>query len=104
MPARACCAAALGAVGWHPTGVVGGFGAAIAAGKLLRLDEERMCHAIGLAATQPVGVREMFGSMTKSFHPGSARRKMVCSPPSSRRKVTPVRFRASKQGAVGPEW
>jgi 2-methylcitrate dehydratase PrpD len=63
---------ALGAVGWHPTGVVGGFGAAIAAGKLLRLDEERMCHAIGLAATQPVGVREMFGSMTKSFHPGRA--------------------------------
>jgi 2-methylcitrate dehydratase PrpD len=25
-----------------------------------------------LAATQPVGVREMFGSMTKSFHPGRA--------------------------------
>jgi 2-methylcitrate dehydratase PrpD len=63
---------ALGAIGWHPTGVVGVFGAAIAAGKLLGLDEERMCHAIGLAATQPVGVREMFGSMTKSFHPGRA--------------------------------
>jgi 2-methylcitrate dehydratase PrpD len=62
----------LGANGWHPTGVVGVFGAAIAAGKLLGLDEERMCHAIGLAATQPVGVREMFGSMTKSFHPGRA--------------------------------
>jgi 2-methylcitrate dehydratase PrpD len=63
---------ALGAIGWHPTGVVGVFGAAIAAGKLLGLDEERMCHAVGLAATQPVGVREMFGSMTKSFHPGRA--------------------------------
>ena len=25
-----------------------------------------------LAATQPVGIREMFGSMTKSFHPGRA--------------------------------
>src|SRR5207247_1943498 len=47
-------------------------GAAIAAGKLLGLDEQRMCHAIGLAATQPVGLREMFGSMTKSFHPGRA--------------------------------
>jgi 2-methylcitrate dehydratase PrpD len=32
----------------------------------------RMCHAISLAATQPVGLREMFGSMTKSFHPGRA--------------------------------
>ena len=31
-----------------------------------------MAHAIGLAATQPVGIREMFGSMTKSFHPGRA--------------------------------
>jgi 2-methylcitrate dehydratase PrpD len=59
-------------VGWHATGVAGVFGAAVATGKLLGLDESRMCHAIGLAATQPIGVREMFGSMTKSFHPGRA--------------------------------
>jgi 2-methylcitrate dehydratase PrpD len=59
-------------VGWHATGSVGAFGAAVAAGKLLNLDETRMSHAIGLAATQPVGLREMFGSMTKSFHPGRA--------------------------------
>jgi 2-methylcitrate dehydratase PrpD len=59
-------------VGWHATGSVGGFGAAVAAGKILGLDQQRMCHAIGLAATQPVGLREMFGSMTKSFHPGRA--------------------------------
>jgi 2-methylcitrate dehydratase PrpD len=58
--------------GWHATGSVGAFGAAVAASKLLGLDETRMCHAIGLAATQPVGLREMFGSMTKSFHPGRA--------------------------------
>jgi 2-methylcitrate dehydratase PrpD len=59
-------------IGWHATGTAGVFGAAIAAGKVLGLDEERMSHAIGLAATQPVGLREMFGSMTKSFHPGRA--------------------------------
>jgi 2-methylcitrate dehydratase PrpD len=59
-------------IGWHATGSVGAFGAAVAAGKLLGLDQTRMCHAIGLAATQPVGLREMFGSMTKSFHPGRA--------------------------------
>jgi 2-methylcitrate dehydratase PrpD len=59
-------------VGWHATGTAGVFGAAVAAGKLLGLDETRLCHAIGLAATQPVGLREMFGSMTKSFHPGRA--------------------------------
>ena len=60
------------AVGWHATGAAGVFGAAVAAAKALGLDEIRMSHAIGLAATQPVGVREMFGSMTKSFHPGRA--------------------------------
>lgn len=26
----------------------------------------------GIAATQPVGLKEMFGTMTKSFHPGRA--------------------------------
>jgi len=58
--------------GWHITGTAGVFGAAAAAGKLLGLDEQRMCWALGLAATQPVGLREMFGTMTKSFHPGRA--------------------------------
>ncbi len=31
-----------------------------------------MAWALGIAASQPVGLREMFGSMTKSFHPGRA--------------------------------
>jgi 2-methylcitrate dehydratase PrpD len=59
-------------VGWHITGTVGPFGAAAAAGKLLRFSEQQMVWALGLAATQPVGLREMFGTMTKSFHPGRA--------------------------------
>jgi 2-methylcitrate dehydratase PrpD len=63
---------AFGDIGWHATGAAGVFGAAVAAGRILGLDDVRMCHAIGLAATQPVGIREMFGSMTKSFHPGRA--------------------------------
>src|SRR5512146_2593314 len=58
--------------GWHITGTTGVFGAAAAAGKLLGLSEQQMVWALGLAATQPVGLREMFGSMTKSFHPGRA--------------------------------
>ena len=44
---------ALGAIGWHPTGITGVFGAAIAAGKLLGLDEQRMCHAIGWPQPSP---------------------------------------------------
>jgi 2-methylcitrate dehydratase PrpD len=59
-------------VGWHITGTAGAFGSAAAAGKLLGLSERQMCWALGLAAAQPVGLQEMFGSMTKSFHPGRA--------------------------------
>lgn len=58
--------------GWHITGTAGVFGAATAAGKLLGLSEQQMLWAIGMAATQPVGLQEMFGTMTKSFHPGRA--------------------------------
>jgi 2-methylcitrate dehydratase PrpD len=58
--------------GWHITGTTGVFGAAAASGRLLGLTEQEMCWALGLAATQPVGLREMFGTMTKSFHPGRA--------------------------------
>ncbi len=58
--------------GWHITGTAGVFGAAAACGKALGLTEQQMVWALGLAATQPVGLREMFGSMTKPFHPGRA--------------------------------
>jgi 2-methylcitrate dehydratase PrpD len=58
--------------GWHITGTAGVFGSAAAAGRLLGLNEQQMCWALALAAAQPVGLQEMFGSMTKSFHPGQA--------------------------------
>lgn len=59
-------------IGWHITGTAGVFGATAAAGKLLGLTEQQMTWAFGLAASQPVGLRESFGSMTKSFNPGRA--------------------------------
>jgi 2-methylcitrate dehydratase PrpD len=58
--------------GWHITGTAGVFGAAAAVGRLLDLNEQQMTWAFGLAATQSSGLREMFGTMTKSFHPGRA--------------------------------
>ena len=58
--------------GWHITGTAGVFGAAAAAGRLLGLDEQRMIWALGIAATQAAGLREMFGSMCKSLHIGRA--------------------------------
>lgn len=58
--------------GWHITGTAGVFGAAAATGRLLGLDAQGMTWALGIAATQSSGLREMFGTMCKSFHPGRA--------------------------------
>jgi 2-methylcitrate dehydratase PrpD len=58
--------------GWHITGTAGIFGAAAAIGRLCGLSEQQMVWALGLAATQAAGLREMFGSMGKAFHPGRA--------------------------------
>ena len=60
------------AKGWHITGSTGVFGSAAAIGRLLGLDTQHMTWAIGIAASQPVGLKVQFGSMTKSFHPGRA--------------------------------
>ncbi|PWA08139.1 hypothetical protein DCC39_15545 [Pueribacillus theae] len=59
-------------LGYHITGSTGAFGAAAAASVLLNLDEDRTAMALGIAGTQSFGLREMFGTMTKSFHPGKA--------------------------------
>ncbi|HMB72733.1 MAG TPA: MmgE/PrpD family protein [Gammaproteobacteria bacterium] len=58
--------------GWHITSTTGVLGAAAAIGKLLGLDTRQMIWALGIAATQAAGIREMFGSMAKSFQPGRA--------------------------------
>jgi 2-methylcitrate dehydratase PrpD len=58
--------------GWHITGTAGVFGAAAAAGKILGLNVQQMTYALGIAATQSSGLREMFGTMCKPFHPGRA--------------------------------
>jgi 2-methylcitrate dehydratase PrpD len=58
--------------GWHITGTAGVFGAAAAAGKVLGLNVQQMTYALGIAATQSSGLREMFGTMCKPFHPGRA--------------------------------
>ena len=59
-------------VGWHITSTVGSVGAAVGMGKLPGLDTTHMQQAIGVAATQVVGMQEFFGSDTKSFHIGRA--------------------------------
>ncbi|MFW8566367.1 MmgE/PrpD family protein [Orrella sp. 11846] len=58
--------------GWHITGTTGVLGAAAACARLLGLDVKQTTMALGIAASQPVGLREQFGTMTKPFHPGAA--------------------------------
>ena len=58
-----------------------------------------MMWALGIAATQASGLREMFGTMCKPFHPGRAAQR------SSRRasraaRTSPARTRASRRSAA----
>jgi 2-methylcitrate dehydratase PrpD len=65
--------------GWHITGSTGTLGAAAGCARLLGLDETRTAMALGIAASQPVGLREQFGTMTKPLHPGAAARAGLTS-------------------------
>ena len=60
--------------GFHPTGVVGAFAAALAAGKLYELDVEQLVHAQGCALSVASGSLEFLedGSWTKRLHAGWA--------------------------------
>jgi 2-methylcitrate dehydratase PrpD len=60
--------------GFHPTGVAGVFGAAMAASHLLGLDVERRATALGIAGTMAAGSLEYLadGTWTKRLNPGWA--------------------------------
>lgn len=58
--------------GFHTSGTVGTFGAAVAAAKLLNLNINQLRHAIGIAASMGAGIRANFGTMTKPLHVGQA--------------------------------
>jgi 2-methylcitrate dehydratase PrpD len=58
--------------GFHPTGTIGTFGAAAAAGRLLGLDGAQMVMALGAAGTQAAGLKSAFGTYCKPLHAGRA--------------------------------
>ncbi len=60
--------------GWHITATCGVFGAAAAAAKVLALDARQVAWTLGIAATQASGLREVLGSMCKSYNMGHAAR------------------------------
>jgi 2-methylcitrate dehydratase PrpD len=61
-------------LGFHPTSTCGVFGAAITAAKLLRMSEEQMLSAVGIAGSMAAGSLEFLadGTWTKRLHPGLA--------------------------------
>jgi 2-methylcitrate dehydratase PrpD len=63
--------------GFHPTGAVSVFGAAMTASKLRRLDERRLANALGIAASSSPGLFAFVngGADIKRLHAGHAARE-----------------------------
>jgi 2-methylcitrate dehydratase PrpD len=64
-------------LGLYMTGIVGGIGSAVAAGKLLQLSEQQMVWAMGIAVAQASGVRALHGSQASPFMAGNGARAGV---------------------------
>jgi 2-methylcitrate dehydratase PrpD len=60
--------------GWHPTATLGVFGAAAAAGHLLKLDAKKQTIALAIAASFASGIKANFGTMVKPLHVGQCAR------------------------------
>ena len=78
--------------GFHATSVVGIFGAALAASRLLGLDAATTVNALGIAGSQAAGSLEFLytASLTKPLHPGWAGLSAVMA------------VRMAARGATGP--
>lgn len=64
-------------VGFYVSGLTAPIGVAATIGRLMRLDEQRMNWALGLAASQASGFRATHGTMTAHFRPAHATRSGV---------------------------
>lgn len=84
--------------GFHSSGTIGTFGAAIAATKLMGLDTDKTAHALALAASMAAGIRVNFGSMTKPLHVGRAAQNGVVAAELAQRGFTGGR------NALDPPW
>ncbi|MGE0679941.1 MAG: MmgE/PrpD family protein [Candidatus Binatia bacterium] len=61
-----------GKLKFHPPGIVGVMGSAVAASHLLGFSSEQLRHALGIAASRAGGVMANVGTMTKATHCGWA--------------------------------
>ena len=71
--------AALHNVGFHPTAILGVFGATAAAARIMGLDAATTRQALGIAGSLAAGILENLadGSSTKRLHPGFAARSGI---------------------------
>jgi 2-methylcitrate dehydratase PrpD len=84
--------------GFHTSGTIGTFGAAVAAAKLLSLDATKTAHALAIAASSASGIRVSFGSMTKPLHVGRAGQNGVTAAELAARGFT------GGKDALDPPW
>ena len=83
--------------GWHITASVGSIGAAVAVGKAMKLSQEKVVNAIGIASTQVNGMRVHFGSHSKPLGVGFAAQSGLQSAYLARAGMT-----AASNGLEGP--
>jgi 2-methylcitrate dehydratase PrpD len=84
--------------GFHSSGTVGTFGAAVATSKLLNLDPTQTAHMLAIAASSASGIRVSFGSMTKPLHVGRAGQNGVTAAELAARGFT------GGKDALDPPW
>ncbi|SFM38877.1 MmgE/PrpD family protein [Thermodesulforhabdus norvegica] len=58
--------------GWHPTSVLGAFGACAAASNIWKLTPDQTATALAMVASAAGGIKKNFGTMTKALHVGNA--------------------------------
>ena len=89
--------------GWHPIGIVGGQGVAMAASRMMGLDSLRARMAMGIMASSSSGVRKNVGSMGKAFHVGQGVRSGIFAAQLAREgfRVDPDIIEGSDEGGEG---
>ena len=83
--------------GFHTSGTIGTFGAAVCAAKLLNLKEDQITRSLAIAASCASGIRVNFGTMTKPLHVGRAVENGVFAADLASRGFT-----ADSEGLDGP--
>lgn len=83
--------------GWHPVGMIGAVAAACACANLLRLDEDHLRIAIGIAASLGSGLKINGGTDTQPLHAGNAARSGVLAA-----ELAHAGFTANRSALDGP--